>query len=108
MKSFMREDVSEAEVSSKMSALEQKIDRFLVIFNGCWRDSSPNGLVHHCHVGCACGGMRQDELALVASELYIEVMLCGRPSVPALSRWLKCAKTAKWFLPLVRLVYCLF
>ena len=94
-------DGVELQEAARSSALEQKIELFLCVFNGSWRKSKPSDLVHYCHLNCRCGGRRGIELGNLAAELYIEVILAGRPSVPALSRWLKCAKTAKWFLPLV-------
>ena len=68
---------------------------FLSIFNGNWKS---NVITHHCSYECPCKGSRS--LGKLAGEVFAEVVLGARPTVPALSRWLKCASTAKWFLPL--------
>lgn len=76
--------------------LQRRLNLFLSIFNGNWKD--PNNICHYCGVGCPCGGLKSKDLAELAAGLYVEVLLASRPTVPALSRWMKCAKTSKWFL----------
>ncbi len=86
----------------KSSILEKKTKLFLAIFNGNWKDTSRNGLLHHCFMGCPCGGLTPAALIQVAADLFVEIVLASKPSVPAVSRWLKCSKSAKWFLTLVK------
>ena len=86
------------EGSKKQSILEKRTQLFLEIFNGDWKDSSPSGLKHVCRIGCSCGGLDRSKLADLAANLFVEIVLASRPTVPALSRWLKCSKSAKWFL----------
>ena len=74
------------------------MDRFLLMFNGDWKDWTPQGLVHHCSVTCKCRDIGTSDLGECAAALFVELALCSRPPVPALSRWLKCAETAKWYL----------
>lgn len=76
--------------------LQRRLNLFLSIFNGNWKD--PTNICHYCGVGCPCGGLKSKDLAELAAGLYVEVLLASRPTVPALSRWMKCAKTSKWFL----------
>lgn len=78
--------------------LLRKIDRFLLIFNGNWKNWSKSGLIHHCSVRCPCGGLNKQILGDMAATSYVEMILCSRPPIPALSRWLKCAETSKWYL----------
>lgn len=78
--------------------LTELMDRYLVVFNGDWRDTRPQGLTHYCHVQCGCGGLRPEDLAQLASSTFIELAMFSRPPIPALSRWLKCSETAKWYL----------
>ena len=82
--------------TKKMSLLQQKVDMFLAILNSNWK--SPSSLWHHCTMGCPCGGLPQHQLAEQAANLFVEVVLASKPGVPALSRWLKCSRTARWFL----------
>lgn len=78
----------------------RKINLFLLLFNGNWKNWDRAGLVHHCSITCPCGGLRRQALADKAAECYVEIVLCSRPPIPALSRWLKCSETAKWYLNL--------
>ena len=82
-------------VEGKQRLLEQRTELFLNVFNSNWKRDS---LIHCCYMGCPCGGLPGPELASLASELFVEIILSSRPTVPALSRWLKCSKAAKWFL----------
>ena len=84
--------------NDKRRKLRALIQRFLNIFNGDWKQWDPSDLCHHCHVRCACGGLRRAELADMAATTFIELVLFSRPPIPALSRWLKCSETAKWYL----------
>lgn len=84
------------EQQERKSLLQKRLELFLCIFNGDWNDTV--NICHYCNIGCACGGLPQRQIADLAASLYVEVILAGRPTVPALSRWLKCSKTAKWFL----------
>lgn len=77
--------------------LDRQIERFLAIFNGNWSDHTPEGLVHHCSVICSCGCSNVDQLIEAATSSFAEIVLASRPPIPALSRWLKCSDTAKWF-----------
>ena len=77
--------------------LDERIQTFLNIFNGDWKVWSPGGLKHHCSIRCSCGGMKGPELGSYAASLFTELVLCSRPPIPALSRWLKCSETAKWY-----------
>lgn len=98
LRDYYEDDVSMLE---KCSTLERKTKLFLAIFNGNWKDTSQKGLVHHCFMGCPCGGLTPAALRQVAADLFVEIVLASKPSVPAVSRWLKCSKAAKWFLTLV-------
>ena len=77
--------------------LDKRVEAFLTIFNGDWKDWTSGGLKHHCSVRCSCGGLKGPCLGEYAASLYIELVLSSRPPIPALSRWLKCSETAKWF-----------
>ena len=98
LRDYYEDDVSMRE---KCSTLERKTNLFLAIFNGNWKDTSQKGLVHHCFMGCPCGGLTPAALRQVGADLFVEIVLASKPSVPAVSRWLKCSKSAKWFLTLV-------
>lgn len=74
-----------------------RIALFLNVFNSDWRNNRE--IKHHCSVFCACGGASRSNLADLAASLFVEVILFGRPPIPALSRWTKCWKTAMWYLP---------
>ena len=80
------------------TALAIRVQWFLTLFNGDWKDHSKEGLVHHCSVRCPCGCLDISQLAEAASQAYVEIVLASRPPVPALSRWLKCSDTGKWFI----------
>lgn len=80
----------------RSSLLARRFELFLCIFNGDWKDFERPW--HYCNMNCPCGGRRHSELIELAVTLYIEVILGSRPTVPALSRWLKCSKTSRWFL----------
>ena len=71
----------------------ETLQKFLNIFNGNWKSSI---ITHHCSVLCPCNGTKN--IGKLAGELFAQVILGARPVVPALSRWLKCAATAKWFM----------
>lgn len=43
------------------------------------------------------GGASKKELRIMAKLLFCQVVLGSKPQVPALSRWMKCRATAKWF-----------
>ena len=75
------------------ASMNKQTKLFLQIFNGNWKSRS---IVHHCSFQCPCKGTR--DLGKLAGELFAAVALGARPVVPALSRWLKCASTAKWYL----------
>ena len=79
---------------------QQRRQLFFQIFNGDWRNHSPEGLIHHCHMQCPCKGMSQKDLGELAANLYVENILSARPQIPALSRWLRCADTCCWYLSL--------
>lgn len=87
-------------------ALPKQTDRvelFLAIFNSDW---SRRTLKHHCSLTCKCGGLSPPALAQLAATLWTEIIMCKRPPVPALSRWLRCADTARWFVSLAKLSWC--
>lgn len=92
------EHQGEGMVDSRKSVLQKRTEMFLTVFNGNWKDTSVNGLVHCCQLGCKCGGLDATSLGNLAADLFAEVVLSSRPTVPALSRWLKCSKSSKWFL----------
>ena len=73
----------------------QRINLFLSVFNSDWK--SPV-LRHHCSMTCPCGCLPASDLAALAAELYVEIILGSRPPIPALNRWLKCSSTARWFM----------
>lgn len=77
-------------------ALWKKAEQFLTIFNGDWRDWSTKGLLHVCSMHCRCG-YTGGGLAEQAASIYVELVLSSKPPIPALSRWLRCGETAKWF-----------
>lgn len=91
---------SEEEMSSGTKRRKQRLLRtemFLSIFNGNWKQKR---IYHHCSLVCKCGGLGRRELAKKAATVFIEMVLCGRPPIPALNRWLRCESTCKWFLNL--------
>ena len=73
---------------------KERLDLFLAIWNGDWRNPVPT---HHCSVYCACGGCGSDKVAELAANLYIEIALSSKPRIPALNRWLRCLDTARWY-----------
>lgn len=85
---------------TRISVLEQRTKLFLTVFNSDWTNSSASSLQHCCYLGCPCGGLDRRKLAQLAASLFCEIILASRPTVPALSRWLKCSKSTKWFLKL--------
>ena len=48
-------------------------------------------------MGCFCNGASRADLGIMAKLLFCQVVLGRKPQVPALSRWLKCRITARWF-----------
>lgn len=83
-----------------------RIEMFLLLFNGNWKDSRSTAIRHHCSMKCKCGGLSQQNLAEAAATVFIELVLCSRPPIPALPRWLKCSETAKWYLLGAHLLVC--
>lgn len=73
---------------------KELVDYLLLMFNGDWRSSR---IAHYCQLGCRCGCRTKEEVVAKAKAALLGVIFATRPSVPALSRWLKCSKTAKWF-----------
>ena len=90
----------DSDQSNTRQKLDKLIRKFLTLFNGNWKDWSPQGLQHHCHVQCECGGLRPHDVAEAAATTFVELVMFSRPPIPALSRWLKCSETAKWYLSL--------
>lgn len=78
------------------AARQEQLRMFLCLFNGDWRSPVPR---HYCSMSCPCGGLPKGELLELAASTYCQVVLCSRPPIPALSRWLKCAATARWYMP---------
>lgn len=76
---------------------QERVKQFLDIFNGDWR--KPH-IKHHCSVYCRCGGQPLEKVAEMASSLFLEIILSGKPKIPALNRWLRCAETSTWFMSL--------
>ena len=76
----------------------ERLTLFLTVFNGDWTSKMPT---HHCSVFCHCGGMPREQLVELAADLFVEIVLNCKPSVPALNRWLRCAETARWYVWLV-------
>ena len=85
----------------RVSTLQQRTELFLAVFNSNWKRTSEADLVHCCFMGCPCGCKSRAEVADLAANLFTEIILASRPVVPALSRWLKCSKSTKWFLQFV-------
>ena len=94
-KSNQAEAATDSELTSTKAA---RLDLFLEIFNSNWKHTGTQDLKHHCRVGCPCKCVSRTELADLASSLYVELILFGRPPIPALNRWLRCRETAKWYL----------
>ena len=94
-KSNQAEAATDSELTSTKAA---RLDLFLEIFNSNWKHTGIQDLKHHCRVGCPCKCVSRTELADLASSLYVELILFGRPPIPALNRWLRCRETAKWYL----------
>lgn len=83
--------------SEELKDRNVKLSQFLAIFNGNWRDWTNGGFKHYCKMGCFCGGSSRQEVAVMAKLLFCQIVLGGKPVVPALNRWQKCRTTARWF-----------
>ena len=89
---------SDEEVASANGRKAATAQAFADVFNGNWRDWTEEGLVHYCFLGCQCGCRTTEELKSKAASLFCIFVMASRPKVPALSRWLRCSDTTKWFL----------
>ena len=81
--------------SGDLNHRRQRIKLFLSVFNSDWKKPT---LRHHCCMSCPCGCLPASDLAALAADLYVEIILSSRPPIPALNRWLKCSSTARWFM----------
>lgn len=97
-----RRDVPEGDFAQEANASARKhqeqLDLFLCIFNSNWKRTGPGSIKHHCRLGCPCGCLSRDKLAELASSLFCQLILFGKPPIPALNRWLRCRETSKWYL----------
>ena len=82
------------DLEGKPGITAKRLQWLKLIFNGDWRSER---VVHHCHLGCPCGSRNGYEVKLKATAIYTSFILGTRPPVPALSKWLKCGQTARWF-----------
>ena len=80
--------------SGRETKLAHMVKWLLVIYNGDWRSPTP---IHHCKLGCECKCESPAQLRLKAMTVFVAFVMGSRPAVPALSRWLKCVKTARWY-----------
>ncbi len=87
------DDADDVDGNRRRSILEEKLGWLKLIFNGDWRGP----LKHYCRLGCPCGCSSAHAVRQKAVIVFLNVVLGARPTVPALSRWCKCAKTATWF-----------
>ena len=96
---LQRDDSDEDDKTGTLKQKKQdRIALFLNVFNANWKNTKV--IKHHCSVFCPCGGLSRDKLADLAASLFVEIVLFGKPPIPALSRWMKCWKTAMWFMNL--------
>lgn len=86
-------DDDDLEKHRRRRILKEKLGWLKLIFNGDWRGP----LRHYCRLGCPCACGSAQAVRQKAVIVFLDVVLGARPSVPALSRWCKCSKTATWF-----------
>ena len=72
-----------------------KAHTLIKMFSSNWRNWTADGLVHHCYLGCGCENLNDTKVRAWAAIL--DVIFAARPIIPALSRWTKCCKTARFF-----------
>ncbi len=85
---------TDVDVDANAQRSKRKQDGLMLlrVANGDWRS---NIVTHHCNKLCCGDGAQQSFTRMVL--MISAVVLRGRPCTPMMSRWLSCAKAARFY-----------